>query len=96
MFRDFASALKGEDDPIDAEEEICNVEESWGDQVSNAFDEAQDFTDDNVDLSGGLCVGVFLDKDEDVKSVVVRIETPQMYVFGVPAVPFSGKLEVQW
>lgn len=96
LFRDFAAAFNGEDESIDPEEEICDVEESWGDKVSNAFDEAQDFTDDNVDLGGGFSVGVFLDKDEDVKSVLFRIETPQMFVFGVPAVPLSAKLEVQW
>lgn len=96
LFRDFAAAFNGEDESIDAEEEICDVEESWGDKVSNAFDEAQDFTDDNVDLAGGFSVGVFLDKDEDVKSVLFRFESPNIFVFGVPVNFASAKLEVQW
>jgi len=91
LFRDFV-----ENEPISAEEEICDVEESWGDQVSNAFDEAQNFTDDKVDLGGGFSVGVFLDKDDDVKSVLFRVGSPQMFVFGVPLVPASTKIEVQW
>jgi len=34
LARDFAAAFNGEDESIDPEEEICDVEESWGDQVS--------------------------------------------------------------
>ena len=92
---EFDNPFQGDDES--GEEETCDeIEEELNDPEGpffQFFDDAEDFIDEEIDLQGGFSVGVFLGDDNDVKSVVVRVETPQIYVFGIPVIPGSGKIQ---